>query len=236
MCFVTLQSWWMKVLQVFVDAMAKIEQQDQASVQLELSLGEFLSLVVEILRHKFYDISEFPAMESKAQGPELQEDNSTPQAHIYETSPSSSASDTKICPSQYNQLLISCQRNAIHCVPRLALLMQSCSSVFIFRRLLDILLKVTELSPLLFEVITHVRPRLTDILQCRLLNEILHLWIQLTGHKSVLLKSGRSWQKLSCIPNELEAALINTAVRKLVLLLLKYAASVMEEHGTSLLV
>ena len=225
LCFVTLQSWWEKILHVFLEAMRPSEQRDLTSIQLQLSLGEFLSLVVEALRHKSYDI---PSVESEAQGSELHEDNGTSQAHI---SASSSTSETKTCPTQYNQLLVSCQMNAIRCVPKLASLMQSCSSVYVFRRLLDILLKVTELPPLLFGVVMHVRPCLPDILQCRLLTEVLHSWMQLTGLKNVGVIAGRSRQNFSCIQGEFEATLINTAVRKLVLFVLKYAASVMEEQG-----
>lgn len=237
-CFAALQPWWAKILQIFTAALAEGNSQNLSTGKLELSLGEFLSLVVETLRHRAPQVNTAGApvaMESIIHEPEIDAESATPS----QTPANSSNSEDDDQLTHYSQLLTSCQMSVTCCIPKLTSLVQSCGSGFILRRLLDICLRVVELPSPLFEVMTHLKSTLPDILQSQLLNQILHSWIQQTGTEllnNVVVKLGRSQlesaQNVCHIDHQSETGLVNTVVRKLVLFLLKFAASLMERNGT----
>lgn len=240
MCFAALQPCWVKILQVFSAALCEGNTQNLSFDKLELSLGEFLSLMVETLRHRAPQVTTTGAAmatESMIHEPELDAESATPsQTHAVPdilSFSSNSENDDRLM--QYNQLLTACQTSVICCIPKLALLMQSCSSIFVLRRVLDICLRAVELSPPSFEVRTHLKSSLPSILQSQLLNRVLHVWMQQTGIELLTSTLGRSQlesaQNVSHADRQIETGLINTAVRKLVLLLLKFTASVIERNG-----
>ena len=239
MCFAALQPWWVKILQVFNAALRERNTQNLSFDKLELSLGEFLSLMVETLRAPQVNTTGAAmATESMIHEPELDAGSATPsQTHAVPdilSFSSNSENDDRLM--QYNQLLTACQTSVICCIPKLALLMQSCSSIFVLRRVLDICLRAVELSPPSFEVRTHLKSSLPSILQSQLLNQVLHVWMQQTGIELLTSTLGRSQlesaQNVSHTDCRIETGLVNAVVRKLVLLLLKFAASVMERNGT----
>ena len=244
MCFAALQPWWVKILQVFNAALSEGNSQNPSIDKLELSLGEFLSLMVETLRHRAPQVNTTGAavtLGSMIHEPELDAEPATPsQTHADRdilSFSSNSEKDDRL--TQYNQLLTSCQMSVICCIPKLALLMQSCSSVFVLRRVLDICLRVVELPSPSFEVMTHLKSSLPVILQSQLLNRVLRLWMQQTGIEllnSTFVKLGRSKlesaQNVSHTDHQIETGLVNAVVRKLLLLLLKFAAFIMERNGT----
>ena len=236
-CFAALQPSWAKILQIFTVALAEGNSQNLSTGTLELSLGEFLSLVVETLRHRAPQVNTAGApvaMESIIHEPEIDAESATPS----QTPANSSNSEDDDQLTHYSQLLTSCQMSVTCCIPKLTSLVQSCGSGFILRRLLDICLRVVELPSPLFEVMTHLKSTLPDILQSQLLNQILHSWIQQTGTEllnNAVVKLGRSQlesaQNVCHIDHQSETGLVNTIVRKLVLFLLKFTASLMERNG-----
>ena len=240
-CFAALQSWWAKILQIFAAALAEGNSQNLSTDKLELSLGGFLSLVVETLRHRAPQVNTTGApvaVESIIHEPEIDSESATSSQTPANSSLSfNSENDDQL--TQYPQLLTSCQMSVTCCIPKLASLVQSCGSGFILRRMLDICLRVVELPPPLFEVMTHLKSSLPDILQSQLLNRVLHSWIQQTGTEllnNAVVKLGRSQlesaQNVCHFDHQIETGLVNTVVRKLVLFLLKFAASLMERNGT----
>lgn len=241
MCFAALQPWWVKILQIFNAALAEGNSQNLAIDKLELSLGEFLSLMVETLRHTAPQVNTTGAamaMESMIQEPKLDAESAT-SSHTHadpDILPFSSNSENDDRLTQYNHFLTSCQMSVICCIPKLALLMQSCSSIFVLRRVLDICLRAVELSPPSFEVKTHLKSSLPVILQSQLLKQVLHLWMQQTGIELLNSTLGRSQlesaQNVSHTDHQIDTGLVNAVVRKLVLLLLKIAASIMKRNGT----
>lgn len=240
-CFAALQPWWAKILQIFAAALAEVNSQNLSTDKLELSLGEFLSLVVETLRHRAPQVNTTGApvaMESIIHESEIDAESATSSQTPANSSLSFNSEDDDQL-RHYSQLLTSCQMSVTCCIPKLTSLVQSCGSGFILRKMLDICLRVVELPSPLFEVMTHLKSTLPDILQSQLLNRVLHSWIQQTGTEllnNAVVELGRSQlesaQNVCHIDHQSETGLVNTVVRKLILFLLKFAASLMERNGT----
>ena len=218
-CFTALEFSWESILQTFTT-----EADKASNTSLELSLGEFLSLTVEILRHG----SLTPSIDSRGVIP-----SPVSETHEAEHLLSSGKMDLPHeChdsrpPLPQTSTVSSCQNEILSHLYRITLLLQHCSSIFFLKKLIDVFIKVVNNPTLSSNEASQLHLCVPLLLKSNVVSKAIDSWMQnygislvrnsLTKFVEVQMSSSLSGERMHSADN----GQLNTVARKLVLFLLE---------------
>ncbi len=250
-CFLVMETSWSVILREFTDCISnsggKAPHQVDLST-LESPLGEFLSLTVEILRHSGYtsipcelqdydnrDIVALAASRSISGDDEAclglasVEPPSDPETKRPAIDWEEPGKQTVTTP------MSSCQRMVVSHLQSLSSLLQTSTSPFLLKKMLDIFLKVIGGQfALVNDAIQELSPSLEQVLQSTVICSVVDSWMQVCGLSYVKSALREIEGAQSSVGDEdpapgpvslQDCGLLNTVARKLVLLLLQCTAA-----------
>ena len=233
---------------------------DTCGKQTELTLAAFLTLTVEILRHGNIDECDTATLQSVTEPVQVHRSTSVYIKADSETDESSTSiagkqpceqSDLELChepniplhitstqdPPPESSPLLSCQKSIIHNLPFLLSVLRDSNSIFIWKKLFDILLKVvdSETSLLASIAMRQLQQLLPEILSTPAFRNIISLWMTQFGNVLISTKCCSLQIAITSSEQTHDGGLLSVIARKAILLFLKYTAATMKETHTCML-
>ncbi len=243
-CFLALERHWSRILCEFTGYLSNSKcpsPQPDPRVH-ESTLGEFLSLTVEMMKHNCATGDKL-VTEDRNMATECTFENASSFSREKRSCmdvPSGpitpdlrrAGADQRESRNQSVASICSCQHTVVSHLPPLVLLMKAPTTVFLLKRLLDVFLKVTDGERVpVGHVIEKLHLSIGQVLQTQVMRDAVDIWVRgcaLPQVRPPLCKTGgvipiADKEGLAPVRQQ-DYGLLNTAARKLLLLLLKCTA------------